>query len=94
LRVAWTRLALQDLYQARDYIATDKPRAADGVMKMIGKAVESLLAYPRLGRLGRVRGTRELVVVGTPYIIPYRIKRDQVEILAVMHGSRRWPADL
>jgi toxin ParE1/3/4 len=94
LKIAWTRLALQDLAHVRNYIAADKPEAADGVMEGIAKAVESLLSYQNLGRPGRVKGTRELVVVGTPYIIPYRIKRERIEILAVIHGSRRWPAAL
>lgn len=94
MKIAWTRLALQDLHHAWNYIAADNPQAADGVMERIRKAVESLLSYQNLGRPGRVKGTRELVVVGTPYVVPYRIKQDRIEILAVIHGSRRWPASL
>jgi len=44
-----------------------------------------------MGRPGRVDGTREFVVAGTPYIIPYRVRGETVELLAVMHGARRWP---
>lgn len=94
MKIVWTRLALEDLHHAWNYIAADNPEAADGVMEKIEKAVESLLSYPNLGRPGRVKGTRELVAVDTPYIVPYRIKRDQIEILAVIHGSRRWPESL
>jgi toxin ParE1/3/4 len=43
-----------------------------------------------IGRQGRVGGTRELVVQGTPYIVVYRV-HDDVEILAVVHGARKWP---
>lgn len=60
-------------------------------MEGIARAAESLLAYPNLGRQGRVRGTRELVVLGTPFVIPYRVKEGRIEILAVLHGARRWP---
>jgi plasmid stabilization system protein ParE len=94
LKIFWTRLALQDLDQAWNYIASDKPEAADGVLEMIGKSVESLLSYQNLGRPGRVKGTRELVVVGTPFVVPYCVKKNRIEILAVIHGSRRWPESL
>jgi len=94
LKIAWTQLALKDLNQVWDYIGADQPKAAEGVMESIAKAVESLLSYPNLGRPGRVKGTRELVVVGTPFIVPYRIKKERIEVLAVIHGSRRWPQSL
>lgn len=44
-----------------------------------------------MGRAGRVAGTRELVVADTPYIIPYRVRGDAVEILRVFHAARKWP---
>ena len=93
MRILWTKLALSDLQSVRDYIADDHPDAADEVVEKIGRAVESLSSYPHLGRAGRVKETRELVVAGTPYVVPYRIKKDRLEILAVLHGSRRWPTD-
>ncbi len=92
MRIAWTRLAVQDLHHTWKYIAADNPKAADKVVDGIANAVEGLLSYQNLGRPGRVKGTRELVIVGTTYFVPYRIKKDRIEILAVIHGSRRWPA--
>lgn len=91
MKVVWTRLALQDLDHAWSYVAADNPGAADGMIEIIAKSVEGLVTYQNLGRPGRVKGTRELVVVGTPFIIPYRVKPDRVEILAILHGARRWP---
>ncbi len=44
-----------------------------------------------MGRLGRIPGTRELVVAETAFIVPYRVRDATVEILAVFHGSRQWP---
>jgi plasmid stabilization system protein ParE len=39
-----------------------------------------------------VGNARELVIVNTPYIVAYRIKdRSTIEILAILHGKRRWP---
>jgi toxin ParE1/3/4 len=59
-----------------------------------GAAVGQLKAFPDIGRPGRVRGARELVVVGTPYVIPYRVKGEEVQILRVYHAARRWPKRL
>jgi toxin ParE1/3/4 len=44
-----------------------------------------------MGPPGRVAGTRELIVAGTPYIVAYRVAASQVDALAVIHASRRWP---
>ena len=44
-----------------------------------------------IGRPGRVEGTRELVVAGTPYIVPYRVKAEIVQIITVLHSAQRWP---
>jgi toxin ParE1/3/4 len=46
---------------------------------------------PAAARPGRVAGTRELVIVGTPYIVPYRVKADVIQIITVLHGAQRWP---
>jgi toxin ParE1/3/4 len=47
-----------------------------------------------MGRPGRIEGTRELVITGTPFIVTYRIRRNDLQILAVMHTSRKWPVEL
>ena len=50
-----------------------------------------LAARPALGRPGRVPNTRELAVLKTRYIVPYRVRDDTIEILRVFHTSRRLP---
>jgi toxin ParE1/3/4 len=60
----------------------------------IKNSIALLKQHPALGRPGRIIGTRELVVPDTPYIIPYRIKEDEIQILRVFHGSRKWPEKL
>jgi toxin ParE1/3/4 len=57
----------------------------------IERDVQLLASHPALGRPGRVAGTRELVVAGTPHIIPYRVREGRVEVLRVFHASRKWP---
>ena len=55
---------------------------------------ELLAKYPSIGRAGRVLGTRELVVGDPPYIIAYRVRDQDLEILRVLHTSRAWPEEL
>ena len=94
MKILWTRLAIADMDAAHDHIAEENPSAAAGVLERIKKSVAMLLRHPRLGRAGRVVGTRELVVSGTPFVIPYRIKTGRIEILAVIHSARSWPESL
>jgi len=90
MKVRWTRPALRDLAAIGDFIAGDNPAAARLVDRILDLA-DNLAAHPHLGRAGRIAGTRELVIGGTPYILPYRVQDGRVEILAVFHGARRWP---
>lgn len=91
MRVAWTRLALADLAHAHDFIAADNPSAATRIIEDIEQAIAIISRHPQVGRPGRIKGTRELVAAGTPFIIPYRVRQEKVEILAVLHGARQWP---
>ena len=91
MRVRWLRKALANLDAEAAYIARDNPAAAARVVMAIEEAVQNLARFPALGRPGRVPGTRELVVPATPYIIPYRVRNNAVEILRVFHASRKWP---
>jgi len=74
-----------------EYIAADKPVAAAGVAQRIWDVSQLLADQPGLGRPGRVAGTRELVVPGLPFVLPYVEDGNSVVILRVMHTSMRWP---
>jgi len=91
VRVRWLRKALENLDSEAEYIAKDNPSATEHVVTAIIEATERLRNYPGMGRAGRVLGTRELVISGTPYILPYRVRGDVIEILRVFHGARKWP---
>ncbi len=91
MRISWLDQAVEDLKSLRSYIARDNPSAAADVAQRIRDAVKLLRDYPAAGRSGRVPNTRELVVASTPYIIPYRVKGEDVEILRVLHGAQEWP---
>jgi plasmid stabilization system protein ParE len=89
--VRWLATALRNLEDEASYIAADDPTAARIVVRRVLQAVDQLADQPSLGRPGRVPGTRELVVAGTRYLVPYRVRRDTIEILRVFHTSRRLP---
>lgn len=92
MHVKWLEVALDSLIAEAEYISLDSPAAADRIVVAILDAVDILIRFPASGRPGRVDGTRELVVSGTPYIVPYRVRRDTVELLLVLHASRKWPS--
>ncbi|NOY01092.1 MAG: type II toxin-antitoxin system RelE/ParE family toxin [Verrucomicrobia bacterium] len=91
MRVKWTRKALDNLDKAVAFIAEDKPAAATNVAQKILNTVRILAEQPGIGRPGRVAGTRELVIPGLPYILPYTEKDGVIFILRVLHTSRKWP---
>lgn len=91
MRIKWLRTALRNLDDEATYIAQDNVLAAQTVVTRILEAVAQLADQPSLGRPGRVPDTRELVVLKTRYIIPYRVRGDTISILRVFHTSRRLP---
>ncbi len=91
MRVEWLRTALRNLDAEAAFIAEDDPVAARLVVERVLNAVAMLEAQPALGRPGRVPNTRELVVLQTRYVVPYRVRGDRIEVLRVFHTSRRLP---
>ena len=91
MRVRWLRAALRNLDYEAAYIAKEDPRAAARTVARNRRAVDHPGDHSEVGRPGRISGTRELVVSGTPYIVPYRVRNDRFEILRILHGARRWP---
>ena len=89
MQIVWTETAIRHLVAIQAYIERDKPMAARRVAKVIRETVSHLAMHPYLGTPGRKPGTRELVIAGMPYIVPYRVHDDRLTILAVLHGARR-----
>jgi toxin ParE1/3/4 len=68
-------------------------RAAMRIHADIMRRVTLLNRFPQLGRIGRQPATRELVIIGTPYLVIYAISGDLIQILHVIHGAQQWPPD-
>ena len=94
MTIVWSPRAIEHLAHLRDYIAADNPNAANRIANALLEAAERLAQLPNLGRPGRVAGTRELVIPGTPYIIAYRPRGDRLEVVAVFHTRQKWPKQL
>ena len=90
--IVWSPQAIADLASLRGYIAEDNKAAAQRVALHVIRNIEQLLSeHPDMGRAGRVPGTRELVIPQTPYIVPYRVRDNRIQVLRVYHGARKWP---
>ena len=95
MTLTWSPEAIDDLNSLRAQVSMDDPVAAKRVALHILHCIEELLPpNPQLGHPGRVPGTRELVIPGTPYIVPYRMKGDVVQIITILHGAQRSPGEL
>lgn len=94
MKLLWTERALAEIDEAFAYVAADSPMAAERLALLIETKALLLIDQPSMGRPGRVDGTREFVVTGTRYVLPYRVRNGRVEILAVLHASRQWPDQL
>src|SRR5580693_1145098 len=90
--VVWLLRAQRSVREIVVYIAEDNPTAAMSVKERIERATANLSTNPGMGRQGHIDGTRELVIPGLPYIIPYRVRYGRVEVLDVIHSARRWPS--
>jgi toxin ParE1/3/4 len=93
VKIVWLPKARENRTAAIDYIAQENPRAALNQLDEIETQVDLLSTHPEMGRQGRKRGTRELVITRTPFIVVYRVRPgvQQVEILRLLHGAQKWP---
>jgi toxin ParE1/3/4 len=91
MRVVWLRNAARDLDNQCAYVADDDPQAAARLAVRVKSAVSQLARHPAMGRPGRVEGTRELIIPGTSFVVPYRVSGDRIVLIRVLHAAQRWP---
>lgn len=92
MTVRWTKLASADFSHICDYTeARFGIQQGQAASTQILGAADLLGDLPLTGRAGRKHGTRELALQGLPFVLVYRLRKDVVEVLRVLHGAQRWP---
>jgi toxin ParE1/3/4 len=90
MRIVWAESARQEWARQYRFYYARNTDAARRIRRLVMSAVERLRDYPKIGRPGRVEGTRELVISGTPFLIVYDENPARVEIVHVYHGRQNW----
>ena len=91
MKVFWHKRTREDFAAIRLYYDKIDPAIADRVIERIFGLTRHLARFPELGRPGRVRGTLELPVKDTKFIIAYGLSADRLTVYAVYHTAREWP---
>lgn len=93
MKIEWLPRAEKNLDDQLDYIEQDSIKAADVVAERVQNQVQQLSTFPEMGRPGRKRGTRELVISRTSLVLVYRLrpKLARLEIIRVLHAAQQWP---
>lgn len=92
MRIAWSPVAVERASEIVDYIAQDKPSAADNWIRTIFSKVEQLRSNPEIGRIVpeiNERQIRELIYGN--YRIIYHVEAKQISILTIRHGKQILP---
>lgn len=91
MRLKWLRQARTDLFSIHDFIAAHNPQAAERISQDISRAALRLKMFPQLGRAAHRSDVRLMQVPGLPYLIPYRVTGETIEILAVFDERMQRP---
>ena len=91
MQIRWTKKALNNLDAAVKYIAKANPTNDRMIAQKIWDSVQLLTTQPGFGRPGRIDGTRELIIGGLPFIVPYLEQECAIIILRIIHTSMKWP---
>lgn len=95
MRVHWTNTALGHLLSIYEYIGQDSPAYADRIVDKLTRRSEQIKAFPGSGRRVPEYDRDDIrEVVEKPYRIIYRIREEQIDVLAVFHSSQQLPSDL
>jgi toxin ParE1/3/4 len=91
LTLRWSRFSVADRLAIFDYLDARNPQAASANDLAIEKQIDRLRRFPMLGKTGRIEGTRELMIKGTPYLVAYQLDRTTIRVLRILHTSQLWP---
>ena len=89
MQIIYSKNAILDLNSLETYISKDNPIAARKVANNILLAVKLLETMPKIGRPGKIKETRELIIHNLPYLVRYKINKETIQIINVFHTSRK-----
>lgn len=90
--VIWSPEAREQRRSIYRYICQDNVGAAIAMDRLFREAADRLAGTPRMGRPGKIAGTRELIPHAS-YRLVYEVEDDRVLVLALIHTARRWPPE-
>ena len=91
MNLQWLPKAIVNRDAQIAYIAQDNPLAAITQGDLIKAQMDQLIEHPQMGRPGRKKGTRELVISRTPFVVVYRVKGTRIEVIRLLHSSQQYP---
>lgn len=93
MKVAWLPRAVCDLKDLREYIARENPSAANKVASKIRETVQLLPEHPYMGHPTELEDVYEKQVIGLPFLIPYRVVGQQLQVLRIFHEAQMNPEE-
>ena len=95
MKVHWTDNAIEHLVNIYEYISLNSPTYAKRIVDKITRRSEQIADHPQSGRKVPEYDSEDIrELIEAPYRIIYRIKLDQIDVLAVIHGARIMPIEL
>ncbi len=90
MKIKYTKNAISDVEAIYEYTKNIE-KDPKFFLSKIKAEIDILADFPNTGRKGRVVSTMELIIPQTPFIVAYRVKNNEVHVLAIIHNARRWP---
>jgi plasmid stabilization system protein ParE len=94
MKIVWSPLAVDRASEIAEYIAQDKPSAADKWINTVFSKVEKLASSPAIGRVvPEIKNDQFRELIYGNYRIIYRIEKKQISILTIRHGKQILPIE-
>ena len=94
MKIVWAPLAIDRVSEIAEYIAQDKPSAAEKWINTVFSKVEQLKSSPQIGRIiPEIRNDQFRELIYGNYRIIYRIEKTQISILTIRHGKQIFPIE-
>jgi toxin ParE1/3/4 len=89
MKINWSPLSIERIFEIAKYIAEDKPGASENWIDSIFNSVERLTKFPESGRVVPEIKRQEIreILLGN-YRIIYRIENDLISVLTISHGKQ------